>query len=437
MDRQEPMVINKDFFERLLSISQQMARTRDLDPLLKYAIRSALELLNAERGYLMLLDAEGNYEFRVKLNADGSVPQEEISTTILHHVWQTTDPVIIYDAVNDPRLAEAASVHALGLRSVMCAPLLSQGQLLGAIYLENRSTSNVFQQKELEPLMMFANQMAVSLENVLMTHSLEERVQQRTKELEQAVQQLERAWLDAVEANRIRIMILANIAHDIRSPIGLSISALQTIREGSFGALTDRQLIWLDRVLESLDHAISLTGDVFDLTKAELSGLQINLEPTDMYRFMVHLSQLGEGIDWSPNVVFETRIPSNLPQLTIDATRIQQVVFNLLSNAQRFTAQGQVLLYAERRDHDLLIGVRDSGIGIPPHQRETIFERFNQGEQDTDARFRGTGLGLAISKELVLLHGGRIWVESEVGQYSDFRFTLPITSRTRALNGTR
>ncbi|MFQ3659782.1 MAG: GAF domain-containing protein, partial [Anaerolineae bacterium] len=151
------------FFERLLSISQQMARTRDLAPLLEYAIRSALELLNAERGYLMLLDAEGNREFRVKLNADGSIPQEEISTTILNHVWQTTEPMIIYDAVNDPRLAASASVHALGLRSVMCAPLLSQGRLLGAIYLENRSTSSVFQQQELEPLMMFANQVAVSL----------------------------------------------------------------------------------------------------------------------------------------------------------------------------------------------------------------------------------------------------------------------------------
>ncbi|XWX05527.1 ATP-binding protein (plasmid) [Aggregatilineales bacterium SYSU G02658] len=429
MSKQEP--INVSFFERLLSISQQMARTRDLDPLLEYAIRSALELLNAERGYLMLVDPQGKRDFRVKLNRDGSVPQEEVSAAILNHVWQTHDPLIIYDAVTDPRLAEAASVRAMGLRSVMCAPLLSQGQLLGAIYLESRSTRGVFQQKDLEPLMMFANQVALSLEHVLLANSLEERIRQRTTELELAVKQLERAWLDAVEANRIRTMILANIAHDIRSPIGLSISALQTIREGAFGALTDRQITWIDRVLESLDHAISLTGDVFDLTKAELSGLQLNFEPIDMSRFMVHLSQLGEGIDWAPNVTFETRIPPNLPRLTIDATRIQQVVFNLLSNAQRFTVDGKVVLYAQARENDLLIGVRDSGIGVSPHQRETIFERFHQGEQETDSRFRGTGLGLAISKELVLLHGGQIWVESEVGQYSDFKFTLPITSPAR------
>lgn len=420
------MTINHDFFTRLLAISQQMAATRDVETLLHYAISSALELLNAEAGYLILISESGEREFKVRLRHDGAVPDERPSETVLKQVTLSLQPLLVNDALTDPRLSVSDSVHALGLRSIMCAPLLVQGRLIGVIYLENRRDANVFQQKELEPLMMFVNQAAVSIENALINDQLEVRVERRTQELQQVVQQLERSWLAAVEANRIRTTILAAVAHDIRSPIGLAISALQTIREGSFGEVNPRQTVWLDRVLESLDHAITLTSDVFDLSKAELTALQLNLESVDMHRFMVHLSQLGEGIEWAPAVTFEPQIARDLPPLVIDPTRIQQVVFNLLSNAQRFTQHGTVQLYTELNEDHLLIGVRDSGVGIDRQERDKIFERFHQADQDNESRFRGTGLGLAICRELVMLHHGNIWVESEPGQYSDFKFTLPL-----------
>jgi signal transduction histidine kinase len=374
----------------------------------------------------MLVNSAGEREFKVQLDRNGEISDEAVSVTILDHVWETHDPVIIYDALTDPLLSNSASVHALGLRSIMCAPLISRGEIIGAIYLENRSVASVFQQRELEPLTFFANQAAVSIENALINQELEERVKQRTADLEYAVQQLERGWLDAVEANRIRTMILANVAHDIRSPIGLSISALQTIREGSFGAMNAKQNLWMDRVIDSLNHAITLTSDIFDLSKAELSQLQLKKEMVDMRRFMVHLTQLGDGIEWAENVTFEYQLPKEMPMMEIDPTRMQQVIFNLLSNAHKFTKQGSVVLYAEVHPHKVIIGVRDTGAGIPEAQRDKVFERFHQAEQSDDTRFRGTGLGLAICKELVNLHGGDIWVESEVGKYSDFKIMLPL-----------
>jgi K+-sensing histidine kinase KdpD len=404
MAARKPVSVDTNFFERLLEACQQMACARDLDLLLEHAVRSLLELLDAERGCLMLLDAQGRPVPRVQVDRQGRQQNDEISRAVLEQSVHADAPMIVESA------ADASSI--------VCAPLISHGKRLGALYLENRSTASPFYPQDLKPLAIAADQVAAALERALSTSALE-----------QTAKQLERAWLDAVEANRIRTVSLVSIAHDIRSPLGLSMTVLHTIREGTFGPLTELQISWLDRAMESLDHAISLTSDVFDLTKAELSGLKLNLELTNMQRFMMHLSQLGEGIDWAPSVTFEARIPSDLPQLTIDATRIQQVVFNLLSNAQRFTTSGQVLLYAQLREHDLLIGVRDSGAGVPPHQREAIFERFKQGEQDAEVRFRGTGLGLAISRELVIMHGGLIWVESELGQYSDFKFTLPLTSR--------
>jgi K+-sensing histidine kinase KdpD len=408
MAAREPTSANVSFFERLLAASQQMAHVRDLDRFFEHAARAVLELFDAERACFVMFDAQGRPVRRAQLDREGrTLSREEISRAILEHDSLLDGPTVVKIPADSPQTS-----------SIVCAPLVSDGKQLGALYLENRSASGAFHPQDLRPLAIAAGQVAAALERALSTSALE-----------QTVKQLERAWLDAVEANRIRTISLVSIAHDIRSPLGLSMTVLHTIREGTFGPLTELQISWLDRAMESLDHAISLTSDVFDLTKAELSGLKLNLELTNMQRFMMHLSQLGEGIDWAPSVTFEARIPSDLPQLTIDATRIQQVVFNLLSNAQRFTTSGQVLLYAQLREHDLLIGVRDSGAGVPPHQREAIFERFKQGEQDAEVRFRGTGLGLAISRELVIMHGGLIWVESELGQYSDFKFTLPLTSR--------
>jgi signal transduction histidine kinase len=422
----EPMMVSDQFFKTLLEISRTMAETRLLDPLLKYAVAEALKLLNAERGYIVLLRSDGELDFKVKLDRLGNAPEEEISMTILNQVLESHQAMIFNDAMVDPSLAGSESVQSLGLRSVICAPLISHGTTIGAIYIENRSIAAVFMQKELQPLTFFANQAAVSIENAILNDRLEERVRERTKELEDAVHQLERGWLDAVEANRIRTTILANVAHDIRSPIGLSISALQTIREGTFGTLNPKQEAWIDRVLESLQHAVSLTSDIFDLSKAEMDALKIHTKPVDLKDFLTNIYQLGEGLEWSDEVRFGLDIPKDLPFVEFDRTRIQQVIFNLLSNALKFTKKGQVILYAKVGIESVIIGVYDTGSGVPPHQREKIFERFQQGDQDTETRFRGTGLGLAICKELVRLHNGNIWVESEMGKYSDFKVELPL-----------
>jgi len=426
MPLRDPMPINEAFFRTLLEISRKMVETRDLETLLHYALKQALELLNAERGYLMLADSAGNLEFRIRMDRQGSIETEEVSKTVVDRVMEQKQPVLIYDAMTDPGLSHSESVQSLGLRSIMAAPLIVEGTVIGIIYLENRSNASVFHQKELEPLAFFANQAAVSIENARLNNMLEDRVRVRTHELENAMQHLERGWLDAVEANRIRTSILANVAHDIRSPIGMSLSTLQTIREGAFGALTPKQMLWLDRTIDSLNHAITLTSDIFDLSKAELDALQTNPEMVDMYRFMNHVVQLGEGIEWDDEVQFIADYPREMPSVYMDATRIQQVIFNLLSNAQKFTSQGQVMLYARVQPGSVLIGVRDTGKGLAPDQLEKVFERYHQADQDGRTRFRGTGLGLAICRELVALHGGRIWVESEEGRYSDFKFELPL-----------
>jgi signal transduction histidine kinase len=416
------------FYQSLLEISRRMAETRELAPLLQYAVRVALELLNAERGYLVLLKGD-KLEFAVKLERKGEefiTASEEISNSIFYRVIETHKPIVTVDAIADPEFEKAESVRGLGLRSVMCAPLISRGNVIGALYLENRSYANIFIERDLEPLSFFTNQAAVSIENAILNDQLEERVRQRTQELQRTLEQLEKSWGEAVEANRLKTMLLGNVAHDIRSPISLAYSAIQTIIEGTFGNVSPKQIEWLTRASESLQVAVHLTGDLFDITKAEMNALEITPQPTALLPFLEHVYKLGSHIEWVGDVRLTHRLPTELPTLNLDPVRIQQVLLNLLTNAQKFTTQGEVLLYAELREDSVLIGVRDKGRGVPKEQQRAIFERFYQAEQGLETRRNGSGLGLAICKELVERHGGTIWVESEAGAGADFKFTLPI-----------
>jgi len=417
------------FLQQLLEISRKMAETRELSPLLNYAMAIALDLFNAERGYLFLQQADGTLEFKVKIDRMGReipYPNEAISYTVYEKVIQTGQPFLSVDALTDPTLTTSASVQALQLRSVMCAPLTTRSGILGALYLENRSQVAVFRESDLQTLTFFASQAAVAIENALLNDALEARVAARTAELQQAMEQLERSWIDAVDFNRLRTLVLSSVAHDIRSPIALAYSALNTLHDGVFGPLESKQSEWIGRAMHSLQLALKLTEDIFDLVKSELGALRLVFKRVNLYDYLQHLFSIAQTMPTAPGVEFQFAASSDLPMIEIDPVRIQQVVLNLLSNAQKYTQAGTITLYAQVHDEQYaLIGVRDTGTGIEPEQQMAIFDRFVQGRQDEATRQHGTGLGLAISKELVERHGGKIWVESSPGQGSDFRFLLP------------
>jgi len=421
--------MNEDFLEHLLEISKSMAETRVLGPLLKYAIGVAIELVNAERGYLVLQSTDGSLDFRVKQDRAGNElesPEDQISHSMLNKVMNTMQPLVVTDAMVDPSFQNAKSVHTLQLRSVMCVPLISRGVSIGVIYVENRSNANIFEKDSVKPLTFFANHAAVAIENAILNDNLEMRVRERTLELEQAKAQIEQSFTEVVEANRIRTMFLGNVAHDIRSPLGMVVGALSLMSEGEFGPLTADQAEWIDKSLQSAQHIIKLTDDFFDLTKIEMGRLAIYSQPVELISYLQGLYEIGESLPWKDDVQFKLEITDDLPELSLDKTRIHQVVLNLLSNASKFTEHGTVTLHANANDKFAIIGVHDTGKGIPEDKLNTVFERFQQIDSDSTKEERGTGLGLAICKELVTLHGGEIWVESELGKGSDFIFTLPI-----------
>jgi signal transduction histidine kinase len=408
-----------------------MAEMRSLAPLLVYVVDEALELVGAERGYVVLSRSDGSLDFRVTRDRNGrEVPhaEDQVSRSILRQVIQSGEPLILRDATLDPPFNRASSVVALQLRSIMCVPLMSRGETVGAIYVENRAVRGRFHENDLPPLTLFANQAAVAIENAALNDELETRVALRTRELERAMAQLEDSRLEATEANRLRTVLLGYVTHDMRSPLNVVVTSMELLQSGALGPLTHDQLEWVTKSLDAVGHVTSLTNDLLDLAKIEAGGLTLYTETIALSEFLRHIYGVGLGLGWPKAVAFRLDVPPDLPAASIDPVRIQQVLMNLLTNALKYTEHGSVTLYARllADPAEVLIGVSDTGEGIAPEDADRLFQRFAQIDGDVRRRRLSTGLGLAICRELVEMHGGHIWMESAVGSGSNFMFTLPL-----------
>ncbi len=258
------------------------------------------------------------------------------------------------------------------------------------------------------------NRMAASLQESIT--GLEQKVQERTHALE--------------IASKHKSDFLANMSHELRTPLNAIVGFSQVLREKLFGEVNEKQQEYLDDILSSAHHLLSLINDILDLSKVEAGQVELERatfslrEALERGIVMVRERATENGVELG----FDA--DPNIDLVEGDERRIRQVIFNLLSNAVKFTPEGgRVGVSTAQVDGEVRVAVRDTGPGIAPEDRERIFEEFQQAGLGSPDRPEGTGLGLALSKRLIELHGGRIWVESEVGKGSTFAFTLPIGAR--------
>jgi signal transduction histidine kinase len=224
---------------------------------------------------------------------------------------------------------------------------------------------------------------------------------------------------------------LATMSHELRTPLNAIIGFSEVLHEQMFGELNERQVAYVRDVLDAGRHLLSLINDVLDLAKIEAGRMELDLSEVAVPEVLRSaVSMQSERASRNGIALALTTEPSEI-EITADERRLRQIVFNLLSNAVKFTpADGRVDVSARLDDGQVEISVADTGPGIAAADREMIFEEF---EQSSDGKKEeGTGLGLPLSRKLVELHGGRLWVESEVGRGSTFRFTLPVHHEAEA-----
>jgi signal transduction histidine kinase/DNA-binding LacI/PurR family transcriptional regulator/DNA-binding response OmpR family regulator len=233
----------------------------------------------------------------------------------------------------------------------------------------------------------------------------------------------------AEEANRLKSRFLSMVSHELRTPLSLIVGLSEMVlHEGP--RLTDVNMRDIEQINTSAQHLARLIGDVLDLASSEAGRLRILREPLNLTEVLRVAVKIGEQMAHEKGLAWNAKLPDQGPWIIGDRTRLRQVTLNLISNAVKFTSEGQVTLKVTIEDKRVLISISDTGIGIPPSEQEVIFHEFYRSEHTIQSGYGGLGLGLAITKQLVEQHGGRIGVRSpgDLGSGSTFFFDLPISS---------
>ncbi len=255
--------------------------------------------------------------------------------------------------------------------------------------------------------------------------NLEQTVAQRTAELEQANQELKRL-------DRLKDEFLANTSHELRTPLNSIIGISESLIDGATGTLSEQTSANLAMVVNSGRRLFNLVSDILDFSQILNDNLSLRLKPVGLREAVEIVLVLCRPLVGRKDLQLVNGISDNIPAIAADEDRLQQILYNLVGNAIKFTDRGlvEVKAKAESEPDKLTISVADTGIGIPENKRDRIFESFAQGEGFTAREYGGLGLGLSVTKKLIESHGGDIWLESTVGEGSEFSFTMPVAAQT-------
>jgi signal transduction histidine kinase len=293
-----------------------------------------------------------------------------------------------------------------GYRALLSVPLVREGQIIGSLSLL-RKMPGEYSPEVVEVLKTFATQSALAIQNARLFREIADKS----------------AQLEA--ASRHKSEFLANMSHELRTPLNAIIGFSEVLTERMFGELNEKQDEYLKDIFASGQHLLSLINDILDLSKIEAGRMELELTDFHLPQAIENaLTLVGERAG-RRSITLHTSIDDRLGEVRADERKIRQVTLNLLSNAIKFAPEGgRIEVRAALVDGAVEVAVTDTGVGIAPEDQEAVFEEFRQ-VGTADKKVEGTGLGLTLCRKFVELHGGKIWVTSQVGVGSTFKFTIP------------
>ena len=322
----------------------------------------------------------------------------------------------VADVLHDPEYAYRGVAEAAEFRSILSVPMLRDGQPIGAITVAG-PIERPFPAKQVELLRLFADQAVIAIENVRLFKELEA----SNREIAEKSRQIE-------VASQHKSEFLANMSHELRTPLNAIIGFSEVLAERMFGELNEKQEEYSKDIHASGQHLLSLINDILDLSKIEAGRMELELTDFHLLQAIENALTLVRERAGRRGIALAHTIDERLGEIRGDERKIKQVLLNLLSNALKFTPEGgRVEVRAGMVDGTAEISVTDTGVGIAPEDQGAIFEEFRQ-VGTAEKKAEGTGLGLTLCRRFIELHGGRIWVKSQVGMGSTFTFTIPVRS---------
>jgi signal transduction histidine kinase len=400
-------------------VSQAVSSTLDLQTVLATIVARAVQLSGTTGGVIYEYD-EATQEFH--LRATHGTEEELVQALRAAPVRlgegaagraaATRAPVQVTDILDERQYGVTrfrTILARLGYRSLLSVPLLLEQRIMGALTVWRQETG-AFTPEVVNLLQTFATQSVLAIQNARLFREIADKSQQ----------------LEA--ASRHKSEFLANMSHELRTPLNAIIGFSEVLLERMFGEVNEKQTEYLQDILSSGQHLLSLINDILDLSKIEAGRMELALAPFHFPSALENAVTLLKERAGRHGIALTLDVDPRLGELVGDERKIKQVLLNLLSNAVKFTPEGgRITLKAVLTDGSVQISVSDTGVGIAPEDQEAIFEEFRQVGSDEGRKREGTGLGLTLTKKFVEMHGGKIWVESEVGTGSTFTFSLPMS----------
>jgi signal transduction histidine kinase len=404
-------------------VSQAVNSTIDLETVLSTIVAKAVQLSGTEAGTIYVFD-EASQEFRLRASYGmdaaliAAVKDRHIrmGETVVSRAVLQRRPVQIYDVQHDPSSPVLDVILRAGFRAHLTVPLLGADRVVGALVVRRKEPGE-FSKNTLDLLQTFGAQSVLAIQNARLFSEIGEKSRQ------------------LAEASQHKSQFLANMSHELRTPLNAILGYTELILDNVYGDTPEKMHSVLQRIERNGRHLLGLINDVLDLSKIEAGQLTLSLSDYSLKNVIQSVFSAVEPLASEKQIALKIDVVPELPQGHGDERRLTQVLLNLVGNAIKFTDIGEVSIKGCCANGSFNVAVRDTGPGISPADQAKLFQEFQQADNSITRKKGGTGLGLAISRQIIEMHGGRIWVESRPGHGSTFAFTLPVSVEAQARPG--
>ena len=396
-------------------VGQAISSTLDLETVLQTIVSRALQLTGLDSGSIYEYDQQAQvFRLQAAENMQPEIVEHvrespiRIGDGIVGHTGVTCELTQVPDLLDDSyQSGRREMMLRAGYRALLAVPLMREELLLGVLVV-SRKTPGVFAPEIVDLLKTFATQSALAIQNARLFREIAE----KSRQLEVASQH--------------KSQFLASMSHELRTPLNAMLGFNEMLLGEIYGPVPEDMRDPLADIQSSGKHLLRLINNVLDLAKIEAGRMELSLsdysvgDTVESVRSTLHPLAAEKGLE------FTVHVPDGIPFAYGDFGRITQCLMNLAGNSLKFTREGSVRIAVDLQGNLLVYRVRDTGIGIAPDKIDSLFTEFRQTDATIASEFGGTGLGLSITKKFVEMHGGRIWVESELGRGSEFIFEVPL-----------
>jgi len=408
-------------FDMSTSVNMQLT----VDSILDIITRRVLTCLEADQSSILMLDPETQTLYcRAVHGVDADFVRDariKLGEGVAGFVAQNGEPMVL----NPDDMARRFSAHrkaGRNITSALCIPLMVKGRAIGVLNINRIDRDRPFTPADARVLAVFGEHAAVAIQKV-----------EDYKALDSRAALLEDANRRLSEVNRMKEVFLTTVSHELKTPLTCIIAYAEFLRQDE-NAIEPEQRRTFSRILhDQASRLLDLVNDIMDLSRLEGGAIRLNLATMSVNEIIESCVQAIDTLAVRKGIRLAPKLATDLPDIAVDASKLRQVVINLLNNAVKFTESGGTIEITTRElDGHVVVEVADSGIGIPARDLNRIFDLFTRSDLAVSRQYEGLGLGLHLVKRLVELHGGRIWVESTPGKGSRFFFSLPTVSVLQA-----